>query len=63
MMYVRSDKTEREYDNLSAEWNWHNIVHPCKSESTEDAELDAVRDGRWFSVRFPTKFLEVFGWD
>ena len=31
-------------------------------EFTEDAELDAVRDGRWY-VRLLTKFLEVFGWD
>lgn len=63
MMYVRSGKTVREYDNLSAEWLWHNIVYPLFYDSTKDAELEAIEDTRWLRVRTPTKLLEVFGWD
>ena len=62
MIYTRTGLTTREYDNLSAEWNWHNLVYPFFAESTQSALLEASGDARP-EVYIPTVILEVLGWD
>ena len=60
----RTEKTEREYDNMSAEWLGHNICYTLhiKRDSTRDVDLDYIKDSRWY-VRAGAKALEILGWD
>ena len=61
---TRTDKTDREYDSLSAEWFLHNMVYEMHimEESTRDADLDFVEDSRPH-VRLATLIFEMLGWD
>lgn len=62
------DFTERQYDNLSAEWNYHNIMYDLSindsiSNSAKDAYLDFEGDARKVKVGLPTVLFEAIGWD
>ena len=60
----RTGKTEREYDNLSAEWFGHNVCYSfhIKRESTRTVDIEYKQDGRRY-VRIGSKSLEMLGWD
>ena len=60
----RTEKINREYDNMSAEWLGHNICYffRINRESTSDVNIDYVNDPR-NEVIFATKVLEILGWD
>ena len=56
--------TQRQYDDLSSEWVFHNVMYAFKirEDSAEDTFLDYNRDPR-FLVRAVTDILELFGWE
>ena len=56
--------TDREYDNMSAEWLAHNICYAfhIKRSSTQHVDIDYAEDEHSY-VRRGTKILEIFGWD
>ena len=60
----RTGKTNREADNMSAEWFFHNIMYDAhiRRESANPADIDYVRDNRWY-IRCATKCFEALGWD
>ena len=63
MILSRTNLTNRDYDNLSAEWLGHNVMHFIKSQSsTADADLDYSGDSRLF-IRIVSKVLELLGWE
>lgn len=57
----RTTLTDREYDNMSAEWVGHNLLAGFYS-GAKDVNLEYDEDPRWWIV-FGSKFLEVLGWD
>ncbi len=56
--------TKREFDDLSAEWLFHNIAYDLhiKRDSAISANLDYSSDSRWYVVG-ATDLLEIFGWE
>ena len=60
----RADVTHREYDNLCAEWVFHNLCYRLhiRRASAADADLDYTGDQRRV-VRAVTRVLEYLGWD
>lgn len=60
----RTGLTNREYDNMSAEWLGHNICYTLhiKRQSTKDVDIDYDGDERFY-VRAGAKALEILGWD
>ena len=60
MIITRSGVTDREYDNLSAEWFGHNVLSFIPN--AKDVDLDYVKDPR-NEVRFITNFLEMLGFE
>ena len=63
MIISRTGVTNREYDNLSAEWYGHNVIEIFKpSESTKHVNLDYTEDERPL-IRFGTNLLEFLGMD
>lgn len=74
MIISRTDNlTNRDYDNISAEWNYHNFMYyvPIENDwyeenirgSATSATIDYVVDPRPVKVVFPTKAFEILGWD
>ena len=62
------DFTARQYDNLSAEWYYHNIMYDLSisdsiSESAQHAYLEFEGDSRKIKVGLPTILFEAIGWD
>ena len=64
MILLRTRDTSRQYDNLSAEWLGHNVMHaiPLFKEAARNVGLDKDADPRW-CVRALTDILEFFGWE
>ena len=63
MILSRTNLTNRDYDNLSAEWIGHNVMHFIKAQSsTADADLDYSGDSR-LVIRIVSKVLELLGWE
>ena len=60
----RTGLTNREYDNMSAEWLGHNICYTLhiKRQSTKNVDIDYDGDERFY-VRAGAKALEILGWD
>lgn len=58
----RTDKTERQASNLSAEWLGHNICYDLGlfRSSTQSVDLDYSKDHR-INIVIATKILEVWG--
>ena len=56
--------TSREYDDISAEWLFHNIAYDLhiKRDSAISANLDYTSDSRWY-VSVATDLFEFFGWE
>lgn len=56
--------TKREFDDISAEWLFHNIAYDLhiKRDSAISANLDYSIDSRWYVVG-ATDLLEIFGWE
>ena len=56
--------TDREFDNISAEWLAHNLATPIPSlyQQAHSVGIDYDSDPRWYVV-FPTKVLEILGWE
>ena len=63
MILSRTNMTNREYDNLSAEWFGHNLMNFLHFDSsTANADLEYYGDGRWW-IRDATKVLELLGFE
>lgn len=59
--------TSRSYDDISAEWNYHNVMYNIQIKPIKDparsAFLDYGRDDRFFLVVLPYECFELLGWD
>ena len=57
----RTGLTRRSYEDLSAEWEFHNAAFNANIErgSARDVSLDYGRDPRWI-VRWATKIFDIF---
>lgn len=57
---ARTGVTKRDYEDLSAEWEFHNAAWAAhvKRSSAKDVSLDYGADPRWV-VRFATKVFDV----
>ena len=57
----RTGLTRRNYEDLSAEWEFHNAAYSLNLErgSAKDVSLDYGRDPRW-KVRWATKIFDFF---
>ena len=57
--------TDREYDNMSAEWLGHNVTYwvvPFTRDSTKSVDLEYTKDPRPV-VNAVTKIMEILGWE
>ena len=54
----------REFDNMSSEWLFHNITYDLhiRRGSTQDVDIEYLGDDRPV-VYVPTKVLEILGWE
>ena len=57
----RTGLTKRSYEDLSAEWEFHNAAYKANIErgSAKDVSLDYGQDPRW-KVRWATKIFDFF---
>ena len=63
MILSRTNMTNREYDNLSAEWFGHNLMNFIRYDSsTANADLEYYGDGRGW-IRDATRVLELLGFE
>ena len=64
MIIKRTGKLEREYDNFSSEWLFHNVMYDLNimRANADPANLEYTQDARWY-VRGVTNLLEVLGWE
>lgn len=56
----RTELTGRSYENISAEWRFHNIAYNMhiKRSSAVDADIDYQQDERWY-VNLITWFMDI----